>query len=73
MNAIGNNKAVGSNGSMPPPQKASPAPDLREILKVLIKAKMQQEGVNPDIIDRDPSALIPLKETKVCIHIYICI
>jgi hypothetical protein len=43
------------------------------VIILLSKHHHQQEGVNPDIIDRDPSALIPLKETKVCIHIYIYI
>ena len=29
-----------------------------------VKAKMAQEGVSPDMIDKDPSMLIPLKEQK---------
>ena len=27
-----------------------------------VKAKMQQEGVNPEMLDRDPSELLPLKD-----------
>ena len=32
--------------------------------KDAVKAKMAQEGVAPDMIDKDPSLLIPLKEQK---------
>ena len=30
--------------------------------KEAVKAKMKQEGVDPDILDKEPSSLIPLEE-----------
>jgi hypothetical protein len=32
--------------------------------KDAVKAKMQQEGVNPDMLDKEPSELVPLDENK---------